>query len=65
MPYSGEKINRQALHDLMEIHGLTVEDVAKLLDRTPSTVQTWRSIAGVDIPDHTLLLLEYKLAANA
>lgn len=65
MPYSGEKINRPVLIRLMDEHKLTVEAVATMLDRTPSTVQSWRSTSGADIPDHSLELLQYKIAAEA
>lgn len=61
MPYSGEKINQPLLRELMNKHELKANDVADLLDRKLTTVQTWMAASGVDIPDHSLQLLEYKL----
>lgn len=60
MPYA-EKINRPELRRLMTDHQLTAARVAELLGRKTSTVQTWASASGVDIPDHALELLKYKL----
>ena len=62
MPYDGEKINRPKLIQLMEDHSVDSLDVGKILNRKPTTVETWRSISGVDIPDHTLELLTLKLS---
>lgn len=57
-----EKPNRMKLRLIMTEHDLIAEDVAVMLGRTLSTVQTWMSKAGADMPNHLLELLEYKLA---
>lgn len=61
MAYTGKKINRGMLLDAMKNGNLTPQDVAALLDRKISTVQTWMSTSGVDIPSHSIELLRFKL----
>jgi DNA-directed RNA polymerase specialized sigma24 family protein len=61
MAYTGNKINRKKLLSLIKKNGLTPQDVADVLGRKITTVQTWMSTSGVDIPDHSIQLLQYKL----
>ncbi len=54
--------NEIRLRKLMEIHGLTVQDVAKLTQRTESTVRTWLAPSQLrPVPIKLLELLDYKI----
>ena len=54
------------LIQLMTDHGLTIEQVAKLLNRSPQTVRIWRCQTDKRaIPDHSLELLRAKVAPAA
>lgn len=54
------------LRELMSAHNLNDDTVAELIGRKPHTVTIWRSRkARRTIPEHTLALLELKLAAPA
>lgn len=53
--------NRAKLRSLMELYELQPMDVAGMLDRSVATVNSWRSVSHIDIPDNLLTLLEYKL----
>ena len=56
------KKNRARLDEIVIEFDMTARDVAQLLNRSESTVQSWMvPDTGRDIPDHTLELLEYKL----
>ena len=59
-----EKPNREAFIAFMDEHDLTVEAVARLLDRQVVTIQAYRSRAGVDIPSHSFQLLKHLVNAN-
>lgn len=59
--YRMSKPNRKKLREIMKRENLTAQDVATVLDRKLSTVQTWCAKTGVDIPDHSVALLHYKL----
>lgn len=51
------------LIELMNDHGLTIDQVAKLLNRSPQTVRIWRCQTDKRaIPDHSLELLRAKVA---
>lgn len=53
----------EQLHKLMADHGLTAEQVGKLLNRSAQTVRIWRCQSdGRTIPEHTLEVLKLKLA---
>lgn len=53
------------LHELMQRHGLSVDDVAGILGREPSTVKVWRvKNTPRPIPSDALELLQLKLAAR-
>lgn len=52
------------LKQLMDEHGLTIEAVAVLLNRSPQTVRIWRCRnVGRQIPEHALELLRARLEA--
>lgn len=54
------------LRNLMSAHNLSIADVAKMLNRKPQTIRTWRCRSGVRvIPDHTLEVLETKVTRPA
>lgn len=57
------KKNRRELMALMNDHELDVDQVAKMLNRRSGTVRAWmQKRTGVDIADHSLELLRYKIA---
>lgn len=54
------------LHQLMAKHQLTPEDVAKILNRSATTVRIWRVKDGERvIPEDALFRLETKMASHA
>ena len=61
MAWIGVKKNRERLRELMAHHDLTKKQVSTMLNRSSSTIETYCSRSGVDIPDHLLELLELKL----
>ena len=52
---------RKKLIQLMTTHDLEAKDVAKLIDREPSTVWHWTSNSDTNIPAPLLELLEMKI----
>jgi hypothetical protein len=52
--------NLKMLKKLMKDHDLNCPSVAKLLDRKPQTIRTWRS-GRYPIPDHAIKLLKLQL----
>lgn len=55
--------NRELLRKIMRDHGLTPDQVAVALDRSPWTVYQWRS--GVaNCPDHAIRLLQLMVATG-
>lgn len=53
----------EELRQLMADHGLTVEAVATMLKRKPTTVRIWRcKYDKRQIPEHSLELLKAKVA---
>lgn len=58
--------NTERLHQLMEKHKLTAEDVAEILSREVNTVRVWRVKETVrPIPDDSLRVLEMTLQLRA
>lgn len=58
------KTRNEQLRELMKRHRLTVEDVSRLIGRSPQTVRVWRcKYPQREIPEHTLELLQMKVAA--
>lgn len=52
----------ERLKQLMKDHGLSVEQVSEMIDRTPHTVRCWRcQWEARVIPAHTLAVLEMKI----
>lgn len=56
--------NTERLHKIMSEYDVKSQDVAVLLNRSLKTVQCWRCQSPAPIPDHSLELLELKLAAR-
>lgn len=61
MGWVGSKKNRDKLVQLKIDNNLTKKDLATMLNRSTSTISTYLSKSGVDIPDHLVELLELKL----
>lgn len=58
--------NTERLHQLMDKHKVSAEDVAEILGREINTVRVWRVQETVrPIPDDSLRLLEVLLQARA
>lgn len=60
MPKSTDGSNRKSLSRLMSERDISISTVAAILNRKKATVYAWVSVSGVDIPDHSLELLEIK-----
>ena len=59
------KKNRLKLIGLMDKYRVKGPKVAAMTGRKLETVHVWRSLSGVDIPNHLLQLLELKLVQEA
>ncbi len=63
MLLKSKKPNRDKLVRLIHHYNITTEQIGAWLDRKPGTVQAWtQKYSGVDISDHSLELLRYKIA---
>lgn len=53
----------EQLHQLMLTHGLSIDRVGELLNRSPQTVRIWRCKDDKrQIPEHALELLKTKVS---
>lgn len=59
------KTRKERLRELMTQHKLTARQVGEMLNRSRQTVLCWRSKwEAREIPEHSLELLEIKLAGR-
>lgn len=62
----GKTERRKALKCIMNEYGVSITEVAEILDRTPGTIRNWRTECGENTapPNNELRLLKFELEAR-